>query len=51
MPADCLCLLTDPYPFAIDECFDVYRLLVESGGRVIGMAGHKLNVIISGDSE
>ncbi|EPS97754.1 hypothetical protein FOMPIDRAFT_37998, partial [Fomitopsis schrenkii] len=50
MPADCLCSLTDPYPFAIDECFDVYRLLVESGGRAIGMSGHKLNVIIAGDS-
>ncbi|TFY64095.1 hypothetical protein EVJ58_g2841 [Rhodofomes roseus] len=39
-----------PYPFAIDECFDVYRLLVESGGKAIGMSGHRLNVIISGDS-
>jgi len=25
-------LFIDPYPFAIDEVFDVYRLLVESGG-------------------
>ncbi|KZT71007.1 alpha/beta-hydrolase [Daedalea quercina L-15889] len=39
-----------PYPFAIDECFDVYQLLVESGGKIIGMSGHKLNVILSGDS-
>ncbi|KZT08360.1 alpha/beta-hydrolase [Laetiporus sulphureus 93-53] len=39
-----------PYPYAIDECFDVYRILMETGGRVIGMSGHKLNVIISGDS-
>lgn len=23
--------VSDPYPFAIDEVFDVYRLLVESG--------------------
>ncbi|KAH9935329.1 Alpha/Beta hydrolase protein [Fomitopsis serialis] len=45
-----LTALTDPYPFAIDECFDVYRMLIESGGKVIGMAGHKLNIIISGDS-
>lgn len=24
-------LALDPYPFAIDEVFDVYRLLAESG--------------------
>ncbi|KAF5380497.1 hypothetical protein D9615_004574 [Tricholomella constricta] len=39
-----------PYPFAIDEAYDTYKLLVESAGRVIGMSGEKLNVIISGDS-
>ncbi|KAK7687173.1 hypothetical protein QCA50_009677 [Cerrena zonata] len=39
-----------PYPFAIDECFDVYRLLVESAGQVIGMSGSKFNVVITGDS-
>lgn len=41
---------TDHYPFAIDECFDVYRLLVESSGSIIGMSGRSLNVIMSGDS-
>ncbi|KAG6831689.1 hypothetical protein H0H92_008332 [Tricholoma furcatifolium] len=39
-----------PYPFAIDEAYDTYRLLVESAGRVIGMSGEKFNIIISGDS-
>ncbi|KAF9219625.1 alpha/beta-hydrolase [Gyrodon lividus] len=39
-----------PYPFAIDECFDLYRLLAETSGRCIGMSGKKLNVILSGDS-
>ncbi|KAH7929839.1 alpha/beta-hydrolase [Leucogyrophana mollusca] len=39
-----------PYPFAMDECFDVYRVLMESAGGSIGMSGKKLNVIISGDS-
>ncbi|KAI0081324.1 alpha/beta-hydrolase [Panus rudis PR-1116 ss-1] len=39
-----------PYPFAIDECFDAYRVLVESAGRLIGMSGTKFNVVISGDS-
>jgi hypothetical protein len=41
---------TDPYPYAIDEAFDVYRVLVESAGTVIGMSGRKLNIIVSGDS-
>ncbi|KAF8125003.1 Alpha/Beta hydrolase protein [Boletus edulis] len=39
-----------PYPFAMDECFDIYRLLAETCGRCIGMSGKKLNVIMSGDS-
>ncbi|KAF8650416.1 hypothetical protein AX16_005222 [Volvariella volvacea WC 439] len=39
-----------PYPFAIDEAFDTYRALVESAGRVIGMSGRSLKIIISGDS-
>ena len=45
-----LTLMLDPYPYAIDEAFDVYRVLVESAGAVIGMSGRKLNIIISGDS-
>ncbi|KAL0956398.1 hypothetical protein HGRIS_002545 [Hohenbuehelia grisea] len=39
-----------PYPFAIDEAFDVYKLLVECGGSLIGMSGKKLRVVMSGDS-
>ncbi|KAG8837918.1 hypothetical protein FRC18_007261 [Serendipita sp. 400] len=39
-----------PYPYAIEECFDVYRLLVESKGAAIGMSGKLLNTIMSGDS-
>ncbi|KAG6920304.1 hypothetical protein DXG01_005073 [Tephrocybe rancida] len=39
-----------PYPFAIDEAFDTYKILSESAGRVIGMSGEKFNVIVSGDS-
>ncbi|CAG8499094.1 28747_t:CDS:2 [Dentiscutata erythropus] len=30
-----------PYPYALDECFDVYRSIIESNGEVIGMAGWK----------
>lgn len=40
----------DPYPFAVDEAFDAYRVLVESKGEAIGMSGKAFNVIISGDS-
>ncbi|KAH9931067.1 alpha/beta-hydrolase [Epithele typhae] len=39
-----------PYPFCIDECFDIYRVLVETTGMVIGMSGQALNVILTGDS-
>ncbi|KAI0091643.1 Alpha/Beta hydrolase protein [Irpex rosettiformis] len=39
-----------PYPFAIDECFDVYRTLVESAGQIIGMSGVKMETIFTGDS-
>ncbi|KAI6032828.1 Alpha/Beta hydrolase protein [Pisolithus orientalis] len=39
-----------PYPFAMDECFDLYRLLAETRGRCIGMSGNEFNVILSGDS-
>ncbi len=40
----------DPYPYSIDECFDLYRVLVETTGIVIGMSGHALNIICTGDS-
>lgn len=43
---------TDPYPFAIDEVFDAYRIIAESKGKAIGIgiAGEDLNVVLSGDS-
>lgn len=39
-----------PFPFAIDEAYDAYRLLVESQGRCIGMSGQNLSVVMTGDS-
>ncbi|KAF9529187.1 Alpha/Beta hydrolase protein [Crepidotus variabilis] len=39
-----------PYPFARDEAFDAYRLMIESSGKLIGMSGRKIQIIISGDS-
>ena len=28
-----------PYPYALEECFDVYQSIMESNGEVIGMTG------------
>ncbi|KAG9004786.1 hypothetical protein FRB90_010716, partial [Tulasnella sp. 427] len=39
-----------PYPWAIDEAFDCYQTLIETEGRVLGMSGRNLEVIVSGDS-
>lgn len=40
-----------PYPFALEECFDVYRTLVETRGKAIGMSGSsRFRMILSGDS-
>ncbi|KDQ21282.1 hypothetical protein BOTBODRAFT_25703 [Botryobasidium botryosum FD-172 SS1] len=39
-----------PYPWAIEECFDAYKVLIESKGRVIGMSGSAFNVVVMGDS-
>ncbi|CAG8586775.1 245_t:CDS:2 [Acaulospora colombiana] len=30
-----------PYPYALEECFDVYQSIVEGNGEVIGMGGWK----------
>ena len=42
--------LIDPYPYAVDEIFDTYQVLVDTVGAVIGMSGHSLEIIASGDS-
>ncbi|KIY74423.1 alpha/beta-hydrolase [Cylindrobasidium torrendii FP15055 ss-10] len=40
-----------PYPFAIEEAFDLYRLLFATDGSVIGMeSGRQLKVVMTGDS-
>ena len=48
--ADQLSGVTDPYPYAVDEVFDTYQVLVDTVGSVIGMSGHSLEIIASGDS-
>lgn len=40
-----------PYPYALNECFDVYRAIVASRGRCAGLGGHtRPHIIVSGDS-
>jgi acetyl esterase/lipase len=40
-----------PYPYALNECFDVYRSIVVSRGRCAGLSGHsRPHIIVSGDS-
>ncbi|KKA30682.1 hypothetical protein TD95_003355 [Thielaviopsis punctulata] len=40
-----------PYPYALNECFDVYTMLIHTNGRCIGLAGTETpKIVISGDS-
>ncbi|KAM7216875.1 hypothetical protein V8F06_007744 [Rhypophila decipiens] len=40
-----------PYPYALNECFDVYTTLIKSKGRCIGLSGRKVpQVVVTGDS-
>jgi acetyl esterase/lipase len=40
-----------PYPYALNECYDVYFMLVASRGRCIGFSGDTApRIVVSGDS-
>lgn len=40
-----------PYPYALNECFDVYRTIVASRGRCVGMSGDMTpRIVLTGDS-
>ena len=40
-----------PYPYALNECYDVYHTLVVTQGRCIGLAGYTaLRTVLTGDS-
>lgn len=40
-----------PYPHALNECFDVYCMIIASKGKCIGLSGEVLpKIVISGDS-
>ncbi|KAJ2822850.1 hypothetical protein FBU31_004470, partial [Coemansia sp. 'formosensis'] len=40
-----------PYPYAIDQCYEVYRALVQTNGRCIGLdVAEPLRIVLAGDS-
>jgi len=40
-----------PYPYALNECYDVYESLVTSRGQCIGLSGQFVpKIVVSGDS-
>ncbi|PQE23999.1 Hormone-sensitive lipase protein [Rutstroemia sp. NJR-2017a WRK4] len=40
-----------PYPYALNECYDVYSTIVASKGRCIGLSGEVVpKIVITGDS-
>lgn len=40
-----------PYPYGLNECFDVYQTIVASRGRCIGLSGEVIpKIVVTGDS-
>jgi len=40
-----------PYPYALNECFDVYQTLIATRGRCVGLSGEVVpKVVLTGDS-
>lgn len=40
-----------PYPYALNECYDVYRTLIASRGRCVGLSGEVMpSIVLTGDS-
>ncbi|KAF2200505.1 alpha/beta-hydrolase [Delitschia confertaspora ATCC 74209] len=40
-----------PYPYALNECYDVYHTIIASRGRCVGMSGeYEPKIVVSGDS-
>jgi acetyl esterase/lipase len=40
-----------PYPYALNECYDVYHTIVASRGRCVGLSGEVMpKIVITGDS-
>ncbi|KAG0249846.1 hypothetical protein DFQ27_009760, partial [Actinomortierella ambigua] len=40
-----------PYPYGLNECFDIYRRIVSTKGRCVGLSGKKMpRIVLVGDS-
>lgn len=40
-----------PYPYALNECYDVYHSIITTRGRCMGLSGENIpKVVVSGDS-
>ncbi|KAH8897800.1 hormone-sensitive lipase [Thozetella sp. PMI_491] len=40
-----------PYPYALNECYDVYNTIMKSSGRCIGLSGKEVpRIVVTGDS-
>ncbi|TXT13770.1 hypothetical protein VHUM_01137 [Vanrija humicola] len=39
-----------PYPWAIEEGFDAYRVIMETKGAILGIKSGKLSTVLTGDS-
>ncbi|KAK1750000.1 hypothetical protein QBC47DRAFT_395025 [Echria macrotheca] len=40
-----------PYPYALNECYDVYTTIIHTRGRCIGLSGKEVpRVVVTGDS-
>ncbi|KAG1450204.1 hypothetical protein G6F56_008415 [Rhizopus delemar] len=40
-----------PFPWSIEECFDLYQSILQTKGKVIGLSGEKeIKIILAGDS-
>jgi acetyl esterase/lipase len=40
-----------PYPYALNECYDVYHTIVASRGRCVGLSGEVIpKIVLTGDS-
>ncbi|KAF2116913.1 Alpha/Beta hydrolase protein [Lophiotrema nucula] len=40
-----------PYPYALNECYDVYHTIVATKGRCVGLSGEQVpKIVVSGDS-
>lgn len=40
-----------PYPYALNECYDVYSTIIKTKGRCIGLSGREVpKIVVTGDS-